>query len=241
MNYGSDQTMLEDQIREIIKRHYSVTNSRLLLLSHLGKVLSDQELWPKAGEKRTLLDVVESVSGVSVIRDEKAEAFIAVVLKGDEPRAEEEILRRHRLFFLKGLPRALIIAFTIPIDEPAKMFVRLSPKLQYRIDTAGNESEIEVNSDLRVPIDKPIELDELEIQEIQRLEVGIRSWADRSGVDLTTLRRNYGTASKISTTSKPASIDKHTSALERLFAAQEPEVAKRMVIPMDIAILLGKH
>lgn len=233
--------MLEDQIREIVEQHYQVSNSRLLLLSHLGKILSDRELWPKAGESRTLLDTVENVRGVSIIRDEKAEAFIAVVREGEESLAEKEIVRRHKLFFLKGLPRALILAFTIPIEDPARMFVRLAPKLQYKIDAAGGDDEIVVDSDLRVPRGDSIELDELEIEEIERLEVGIRSWADRNGVDLTTLGRNYNSGPKNSRRLTPSTKDMHSSALERLFAAQESEVAKRMVIPLDIAILLGKH
>lgn len=233
--------MLEEQIREIVEQHYRVNNPRLLLLSSLGKILSDRKLWPKAGESCTLLDVVENVRGISIVRDEKAEAFIAVVREGEESLAEKEIVRRHKLFFLRGLPRALILAFTIPIDEPAKMFVRLSPKLQYKIDAAGGEDEIFVDPDLRVPRGGPIELDELSTEEIERLEVGVRSWADRNGVDLTTLKRNYSSAPKNSKRLTPAVKGMHSSALERLFAAQEAEVAKRMVIPLDIAILLGKH
>lgn len=233
--------MLEDQIREIVEQHYQVSNSRLLLLSHLGKILSDRGLWPKAGESRTLLDTVGNVRGVSIIRDEKAEAFIAVVREGEESIAEKEIVRRHKLFFLKGLPRALILAFTIPIEDPARMFVRLAPKLQYKIDAAGGDDEIVVDSDLRVPRGDSIELDELEIKEIERLEVGIRSWADRNGIDLTTLRRNYNSVPKNNRRLTSSTKDMHSSALERLFAAQESEVSKRMVIPLDIAILLGKH
>lgn len=233
--------MLEQQIREMVEQHYRGSNPRLLLLSSLGKMLSDRKLWPEAGENRTLLDVVGNVRGVSIVRDETSEAFIAVVREGEENLAEKEIVRRHKLFFLRGLPRALLLAFTIPVDEPAKMFVRLSPKLQYKIDTAGGEGEIFVDPDLRVPRGVPIELDELSAEEIEHLEVGVRSWADRNELDLTSLKKNHHSTPKNSRRLTPSEEGKNLSALERLFAAQESEVAKRMVIPLDIAILLGKH
>ena len=68
----------------------------------------------------------------------------------------------------------------------------------------------------------------------KKLEANIREWAERHHVILDELKMNY--QDPINGLSDRAG----NTALERLRNAQSNDVAKRFVIPIDIAVLLSR-
>ena len=231
--------MIDDEIIRIVAEHYRIPGADLLLLSHLGKTLTDSQIWPMMGDKRSLYETVDAIESLRLIRDDKASAFIAVVLKGSEQLAQKKIADRHKRFFLRGLPRALLLAFTIPIPADKVISVQLQPKVIYRIGEATAVGELPIDADLRMPEEGVGDVNAMSVEDVERLDTNIRAWCLRHGVELSTLKRG---------TQPSAPQSEHTqaqrtstgSALERLYAAQDPGVAKKMIVPIDIAILLSR-
>jgi hypothetical protein len=231
--------MIDDEIVAIVSEHYSTPGVDLLLLSHLGKTLADDQMWPAAGDKRTLYETVEGIGSLRLIRDDKAPAFIAVVPNGSEQMAQKKIADRHKRFFLRGLPRALLLAFTLPIPADKVVFVQLQPKVLYRIGEVAAAGEFPIDADLRMPVEGAGDVDAMSVEDIERLDTNIRAWGVRHEIEVSTLKRG---AQRSAPQAEHPQIQKNStgSALERLYAAQDPEVAKKMIVPIDIAILLGR-
>lgn len=231
--------MIDDEIIGIVSEHYGTPGADLLLLSHLGKILTDRHIWPATGDKRTLSQTVEAIESLRLIRDERSPAFIAVVPKGSEQLAQKKIADRHKRFFLRGLPRALLLAFTLPIAADKFVSVRLQPKVVYRIGDVAAAGELLIDADLRMPAEGAGDVDAMSVEDVERLDTNIRAWCVRHGVEVSTLKRG---ARPSAPQGEPPQVQRTSagSALERLYAAQDPEVAKKMIVPIDIAILLGR-
>lgn len=231
--------MIEDHIAKLVEAHYHPDNAEILLLSNLGERLIKEGMWPlERGDKRTLYQVAEAAPGVSIVTDPRVQAFIALVKQGDEQRARDEIERRRKLFFLRGLPSAFLRAFTVESPAGVDIWVSLTPKAFYRIAAdEPDEGFYKIDGDLRVPGLDVTDLDVLSEPDRNRLESNIREWAARHEVDLKIVGRRKRVAPE--TPAKP-SVDSATTALERLFAAQAPDVAKRMTVPIDIAMTLSR-
>jgi hypothetical protein len=229
--------MIEDEIASIVAEHYQQGEQRLLMLSNLGARLSKLGHWPlPPGDKRTLFDVVEAVPKVSVVVDPESKSFIAVVPAGQEKLAHDAIAARRHLYFLRGLPRALLLAFTLDLAEGQKIFVQLAPRVSYIVgQDAGVADAIVVDPDLRLPGLDVDQLDAQALQSAEQLEGKIREWCARHQLEPQTLARKPRPAAS---TRQPAT--KPSSALERLYAAQEPDEAKRLSIPLDIALTLSR-
>lgn len=231
--------MIDDEIIAIVTEHYGTPGADLLLLSHLGKTLADGHIWPATGDKRTLYETVEAIEGLRLIRDDNTSAFIAVVPNGSEQMAQKKISDRQKRYFLRGLPRALLLAFTLPIPAEKVVSVRLQPKVVYRVGEVAAAGEIPIDADLRMPVEGAGDVDAMSVEDVERLDTNIRAWGLRHGIEMSTLKRGA---------QPPAPQSEHPqvqrtpagSALERLYAAQDPEVAKKMIVPIDIAILLGR-
>jgi len=229
--------MIEDEIASIVAEHYQSGEPRLLMLSNLGARLSKMNHWPLApGDKRSLFDIVQAVPKISVVVDPDSKSFIAVVPAGQEKLAHDAIAARRHLYFLRGLPRALLLAFTLDLAEGQKIFVQLAPRVSYIVgqDTGGADA-VAVDPDLRLP---GLDLDQLDAQmgqSAEQLEGKIREWCARHQLEPQTLARKPRPAP-----SSRQTVGKPSSALERLYAAQEADVAKRLSIPLDIALTLSR-
>ncbi|MDR6127093.1 hypothetical protein [Sphingomonas sp. SORGH_AS_0438] len=230
--------MIEDDIRKLVDAHYEDDAADILLLSNIGMHLTDAGLWPPANDKRTLFDIVQSMDGVTLVRDETAKSFIAVVKTGEEQRAVQAIADRHKHAFLRGLPRALLLAFTLDIADGQIMTVRLDQKISYLAGPVAEDGAIVVDDDLRISGLDVINLRELSGDDIEKLDTNIRAWCERHHIDPASLQRTSRKAIK-ATTSLPADTVQ-ASALERLYAAQDPDVAKRLSVPIDIALALSR-
>jgi hypothetical protein len=231
--------MIEVHISKLVEAHYHPENAEILLLSNLGERLIKEGMWPlERGDKRTLYQVAEAAPGVSIVTDPRLQAFIALVKEGDEQRARDEIEKRCKLAFLRGLPSALLHAFTAEAAPGIDVWMSLVPKAHYRTATvAPGQGFYKIDDELRSPGLDVTDVDALAELERERLEFNIREWAARHQVDLKTLGRRRRVARE--TLAKPVE-EAAATALDRLYAAQAMDVAKRMTIPIDIAVALSR-
>lgn len=231
--------MIEDDIKALVNGHYGKPELGLLMLSNVGAALSKQGKWPLPDEdKRTLAEVAEATPGIAIVRDPHASSFIAVVPPGQEHLADEAIARRKRLFFVRGLPRTVLLAFGLEMAPGQHMHLRLQPRPIYQ---AGPEAAIEgylrVDDDLRMPGLAIDDLAALEPAQVEALEAKVREWCERHDVPPETIGRKLAQQAPRA----PARPEKMaTSALERLYAAQLPELADRLIVPIDIALMLSR-
>jgi hypothetical protein len=228
--------MIEDEIKALVEEHYKAPEAEILLLSNLGMKLSKAELWPPAHDKHTLYDAVAATPGVRLVRDEEAKSFIIVVLAGDEQRAVRAIEDRRKRYFLRGLPRALLLAFTLDVAAGQIMSVRLDRKISYHGGAELGEGSVLVDDDLRLPGLDAIDITALSETDVEKLDTSIRAWCERHQIDPASLAR---IPVKPGAT-PPVATPMVSSALERLYAAQDPDVAKRLTVPIDIALALSR-
>ncbi|MFD0850533.1 hypothetical protein [Sphingosinicella xenopeptidilytica] len=229
--------MIENEIKRLVEEHYADAEAEVLLLSNLGVRLTKEGLWPPANDKRTLLEAAEATADITVVRDETAKSFIAIVRAGDEQRAVRAIANRQKRHFLRGLPRALLLAFTLDMAEGQVMAVRLGPKISYVGGPAAEEGSIVVDQDLRIVGLDAMDVTALSEADVERLDTNIKAWCERHEVDPSSLVRVHG---KSAAAKAPTAAPARSSALERLYAAQEPDVAKRLSVPIDIALTLSR-
>lgn len=228
--------MIEDDIEALVKEHYKDPDAEILLLSNIGMKLTKQGLWPPANDKRTLFDAAQDTPGVTPVRDHQARSFIPVVLEGDEPRAIKAIDAHKIRFVMRSYPRALLLAFTLEIADGQIMSLKLGPKITYQGGPTLEEGTLRVDDDLRLPGLDIFDLPSLSDDEIEKLATNIRAWCERHQVNQSDLVRTQ--TRKPEPAAVPAASN--SSALERLYAAQLPEVAKKLIVPIDIALALSR-
>lgn len=229
--------MIENDIKRLVEEHYADAEADVLLLSNLGMRLTKAGLWPPPNDNRQLIEAAEATTDVTVVRDETAKSFITIVRTGDEQRAVRAIANRQKRYFLRGLPRALLLAFTLDMAEGQVMALRLGPKITYIGGPAAEEGSIVVDQDLRLPGLDALDVTALSETDVERLETNIKAWCERHEVDPASLIRLH---SKSGAAKAPVVAPAQSSALERLYAAQEPDVAKRLSVPIDIALALSR-
>ena len=230
--------MIEQKIQHLVSEHYRDPNNGVLMLSNLGAALSDAGDWPPSNDKRSLKQIIDAMPNIKAVPDPDARSFIAIVLRGEEARAQAAIAERYKIFFLRGLPRTVILAFTIDMAAGLAMYLRLSPRPLYQVaaETPGDDF-IPVEEEFRIPGLVVERLSDLEEDAIAQLSAKIRNWCDRHSIAPETLRgRRVAPPRAEGTPPTP----KTGSALERLFAAQPPELAAKMIVPMDIALALSR-
>lgn len=233
--------MFDEQLTELVQRHYAAEDAPLLLLSGLGQLVTKSGIQPEPGDRRTLREIIEGIAELALVRDPQANAFIAVVCRGDEARAEQVIVERHRCRFLKKVARPVILAFVAETgDQP--VWVQLEPKPRYHAGRPEGGEWIEVDADLRLPGLLVHDIDRLGPNQTKDLEALIRAWCDRHGIDVARLERPASrTPSAVVAQHDLASPGvKAATALERLLEAQDPTLAKRFIVPIDIALVLSR-
>lgn len=228
--------MIEEHIVAKVKDHYSDTDAGVLLLSQLGKQLKDDGHWPPQNDSRTLTEIVEETASVSLVRDENAKAFIAIVLAGSEQIARDAIEERHKRIFLRDVSRALLAAFTIQVDPEKNVYVHLKPKLKFSVEAQKVPDAILVDAELRIPGIDVSDIRDLALEDVDRLGANIRTWCGRHKVDHNAITWKHERPDPLAETEH----SRASNGLERLYAAQDPSLAKRLVIPFDIAIELSR-
>ena len=228
--------MIEENIETQVRNHYSDADAGVLLLSQLGKQLKDNGIWPPPNESRTLTQVVEETTSLNLVRDENSKAFIAIVLAGSEQIAEAAIEERHKRIFLRNVTRALLTAFTIQVEPEKNVYVHLKPKLKYSVGAEKVQDGILIDTDLRTPELDASDIRDLALEDVARLDSNIQTWCDRHNVDYSAITWKHKRPDALAETED----SRASNGLERLYAAQDPSVAKRLAIPFDIAIELSR-
>lgn len=228
--------MIEDHIKSQVAAHYSKADAGVLLLSQLGAQLTKDGHWPPLNDGRTLTEVVDETDNLSLVRDENAKAFIAIVPAGSEHIAEAAIESRHKRIFLRDVSRALLAAFTIQVEPGKHVYVYLEPKLRFTVSKENDQDGILIDTDLRTPEIDASDIRNLELEDIARLDANIREWCERHGVEHAAITWRHERQDTPTIVEDPRT----SNGLERLYAAQEPSIAKRLVIPFDIAIELSR-
>ncbi|WP_296075138.1 hypothetical protein [uncultured Agrobacterium sp.] len=224
------------EIKKRVDDYYRDDAPGLLLLSDIGAELRASNIWPSPNEKRPLREIVEAVQGVSVESDG---AFIAVVPKGLERRAEKVIAQRRDLFFLRSLQKALLLAFTIVSKKGQVVSVRIGEKLVYETGVTVGKGMTPVDEDLRIPGLDVSDLTSLKDERLRTLDQNIKTWCARHSIDPADL--TYSRPKLLSKKQTSLSLtEAHGNALERLYAAQDPDVARKLSVPIDIALVLSR-
>ena len=226
--------MLNEAIKKKVSEHYRMNADELLLLSELGNKLRVENQWPILGENRSLLTIAKEIDGVHVILDENMPTFVAIIPSEKEHDKEKIMTIWHSRCFLRGLPKALLDSFTKNLDQNQDIFFNAEPNPGYRAGGEVNGNEIIVDQDLRMPGIDAANISKISSQNVKKLEANIREWSERHHVILDELKLNYQDP-KFSLSDRIGN-----TALERLRNAQSNDVAKRFVIPIDIAVLLSR-
>lgn len=231
--------MTPEDIQSRVERHYASSDD-VLLLSDLGEELRDAGLWPIEGEPRQLGEVVAALAPkVSLVRDPEAKAYVVVVPAGREDLAEKAIERRHKLLLIRKLPRSVLLAFCADVVDNAEVFLDTESPHKYVVgDRPEGQSFVLVEPEYRVPGLYVDDSRTLPIEEAERLTSGISAWAERHGLDV----RKWIVSERAERPDREVSRRRPgtSSALERLLLAQSPEVAERLVVPVDIALALSR-
>jgi hypothetical protein len=226
---------LIESIRAMVAEHYRKASSPLLL-SQLGKILKDKGLWPIAGTAEgSLRKLIEDTSDpdLIIVRDPNAAAYIVVTDSANHDKINAIIAARKKisgdLIDLARLPKSFLNAFCVRQEGMLPVFLSKTQPHEYLLTVPLPEK-----ADEYWRIDTKYRLPGLRIGNIERLPDSIRRvlnqkierWSADIGVNPDSL---YVAQSRDS------------NALSRLFAAQSPEIAKKLLIPADIALLLSEH
>lgn len=224
-------------IRELVEKHYRENSGSPLLLSDLGEALRKQELWPLVEwQGKNLREFIQESSDpdLLIVRDKNSPAYIAVTTRASKDVVEQFISRRAQaqaiIPDLEALPRSVLLAFCVQQESGKRVFLRRSPPYRYLVETPTGEHErdfILVEDRYRRPGLKVGDVSEMTAADRLDLQTKIAAWSRDNGIQLGKFYRDWE--------------KKNTNALERLVEAQAPEIAKKLVIPGDIALLLVQH
>jgi hypothetical protein len=230
-----------EDLAERVRRHYQTTESPLLL-ADLGVELRNARIWPVDGDKRPLAHALAEIApALTVLSDPGSKAFVVVTLKGEEDKAHRAFARRRRERLLRRLPRAMILAFCATLEEGSAVYLCKTPPYRYSSGPDPGAGWWPVEPEFRAP---GLFIDfnrSVGAGNADRLMQGIEAWAERHGADLDALA-----AAEVRSPTRPPvpnadfPVPTVANALERLCNAQPPELAKRLVVPMDIALLLSR-
>jgi hypothetical protein len=231
-----DPSSLLTTIRAIVAERYEKDTSPLLL-SDLGLMLRQRGLWPpQEYTGKTLRQVIEDAHdpNLLIVRDKNSPAYIAVATETTKKIVEQFIERRVQRTSsvpnLDALPRSVLLAFCVRQDAAKPVFLSKTPPFKYRLappDEPERDLFLIVDERYRRPGLKIMELAELSATDRLDLQSRIAAWSRDNDV---ALENFYVIKEK-----------KRVNALERLLAAQPREVAQKIVIPGDIALILMQH
>jgi hypothetical protein len=231
-----DSDALIATIRKFVADRYE-TDTSPLLLSDLGQILRNQNLWqPMQTEGKTLRQVIEAARDpdLVIVRDKNSPAYVAVATAATKDIVEQFIERRSQaratIPDLEALPRSVLLAFCVRQENGKPVFLRKSPPFKYETDLPVGEDRDQflcVEERYRRPGLKIAALTELTASDRLDLQTKIAAWSRDNGIPLEDFYKFKG--------------KKRANALERLLAAQPPGAAEKIMIPGDIALILIQH
>lgn len=226
-------------VLELAARHYADSDEPLYLAS-VGQALRAQKLWPIEGEGSSLKDWLGGLKpDLELLQDVDKPARVAIAPpnKAERVRAIIEGLRNAEL--LSTLARPVLLAFCVRGQEASPVFVTRRPPFKYTLVAPADPQNYHViPPDLRLPGLRLMAASKMAPSDAAALAERIQHWADAQAVALASLSRQAAESDR------PAAEEVTIgtmSALDRLIAAQRPEVRQHLVVPADIAQLLSRH
>jgi hypothetical protein len=229
-----------ERIIEMVRTHYA-SNRAPLLLARLGAELDHADAWPTDRGQRSLKQLIKDCASpeLEVLWDKSSPAYIAVVT----PDAREEVLNQigqrsagmaAGAVRLEDIARPVLLAFCVDTHDQA-VYVRRTRPFRYEVGNIQPNQASEfviVEPEYRRPglrIERPQSLTPTDRRD---LEGRIQRWATIHGLRIDQFSRL--------TQDDKEGVDTKQTALDRLLAAQPPDVAQRLVIPADIAQILAR-
>jgi hypothetical protein len=229
----------QNRIKAIVQEHYGKTRTPLLL-SHLGSRIEKEQLWPDDRGQRSLKQLIETCApDLQIVFDKRSPAFVAVVTPDIKNDVMEQIAARlgeneTTPVRLEDLARPILLAFCINIQNQPIYIRRVKP-FRYDVGTIPPDCESEyvvVEPEYRRPGLRIDNLNQISLTDRKDLENRIQKWATVHGLDAEQFHRLGQDDKELPDAGK--------TALDRLLAAQSPDVALRMMIPADIAQILSR-
>lgn len=223
-----------------VRDHYE-TNRTPLLLAHLGLEIEKNDEWPADRGGRTLTKLIVDICSpdLQIVRDLRSPAYVAVVTPGVLSDVEAQIAERsaRREFVplrLEDIAKPVLLAFCVSVQNKP-VYVKRTKPFRYEVGDIPCErvsDYILVEPEYRRPglrIDHPHLLSHSERKDLEGV---IQKWAAVHGVQIEQF-------SKLEPEEEASTVGGR-SALDRLLAAQPPDVAQRLMIPTDIAQILSR-
>lgn len=236
--------MIEEEIQKRVGAHYD-RGDAVLMLSDLGVELRAASLWPPEGETKSLSEFVASVPNIKVVRDTIQKAFAVVVPSDKVGLAVAAIHHRANVRILRKLPRAAVVAFCLDNAPGIDVFLRREPPIKYLLGSKPDDPAfVPIEPEYRVPGLFIGELSSLEPHLAEELTAKIKAWGEAHRISIEDLFAHEQKTERQETTQssvkRQAFPPLGSSALERLLAAQTPEVAAQLSLPIDIALALSR-
>jgi hypothetical protein len=230
----------QQKIKDRVRAHYAA-NRTPLLLAHLGAEIERGDQWPTDRGQRSLKVLITETCApdLQIVRDRRSPAYIAVVTP--EVRADVEAQIADRFTDKDPLPVRLedivwpvLLAFCVDVQNQP-VYVKRTRPFRYEVGTVPPDHATDyilVEPEYRRPGLRIDHLHLLRLTDRKDLESLIQKWAAVHGVQVEQF-------SRIDQDEKEPS-EAGGTALDRLLTAQPPDVAKRMMIPADIAQILSR-
>jgi hypothetical protein len=230
----------QQKIKDKVRTHYAATRTPLLL-AHLGAEIEKHDEWPNDRGQRNLKELITETCApdLQIVRNRRSLAYIAVVTP--EVRADVEAQIAERFADKDSVPvrleeivKPVLLAFCVNVQNQPVYIKRTRP-FRYEVGSIPPDRATDyilVEPEYRRPglrVDHP---GLLPLSDRRDLESLIQKWAAVHGVEVEQF-------SRIDQDEKEPSEAGRT-ALDRLLTAQPPDVAKRMMIPADIAQILSR-
>ena len=230
----------QQRVKELVRTHYA-GNRTPLLLAHLGLQIEKLQAWPSDRGQRNLKQLITETCEpeLQIVWDKRSPAYIAVVTPEVRSEIESQIATRlgstaASQVRLEDIAWPVLLAFCVNIQNQPVYIKRTRP-FRYEVGSIPADRVTEyvlVETEFRRPglrIDHP---DQLPISERRDLESLIQRWAAVHGLETDQFSKREQDEKVGSETGK--------TALDRLLAAQPPDLAQRLMIPADIAQILAR-
>ncbi len=228
------------KIKDRVRTHYAA-NRTPLLLAYLGAEIEKRDEWPTDRGQRNLKQLITETCApdLQIVWDRRSPAYIAVVTPEVRADVEAQIANR---FADKGvgpvrleeIVKPVLLAFCVNVQNQPVYIKRTRP-FRYEVGSIPPDRATDyilVEPEYRRPglrVDHP---HLLPLSDRKDLESLIQKWAAMHGVQVEQFSRIDQDEKEPSETGR--------TALDRLLAAQSPDVAQRMMIPADIAQILSR-
>jgi hypothetical protein len=230
----------QERTKARVRAHYAA-NRTPLLLAHLGSEIEKNDAWPTDRGQRNLKQLITETCtpDLQIVWDRRSPAYIAVVTPDVRADVEAQIAERFGEkdvvpVRLEEIVKPVLLAFCVNVQNQPVYIKRTRP-FRYEVGNIPPDHATDyilVEPEYRRPglrIDHP---HLLPLSDRKDLESLIQKWAAVHGVQVEQFSRIDQDEKELS--------DNGKTALDRLLAAQPPDVAQRMMIPADIAQILSR-